>query len=76
VKKVEAQNEDVKEPTTQKLMKRGVIAVEFSFGVCTLPTTPVSRSFGLRSSYEIDILDTDQRSRKIMLTKEGVLGKS
>ena len=26
---------------------------------CTLPTAPVSRSFGLRSSYEIDILDTD-----------------
>ena len=25
---------------------------------CTLPTAPVSRSFGLRSSYEIDILDT------------------
>jgi hypothetical protein len=30
---------------------------------CTLPTAPVSRSFGLRSSYEIDILDTDQRPR-------------
>ena len=28
---------------------------------CTLPTALVSRSFGLRSSYEIDILDTDQR---------------
>jgi hypothetical protein len=29
-----------------------------------LPTTaPVSKSFGLRSSYEIDILDTDQRPR-------------
>ena len=28
---------------------------------CTLPTAPVSRSFGLRSSYEIAILDTDQR---------------
>ena len=30
---------------------------------CTLPTAPVSRSFGLRSSHEIDILDTDQRPR-------------
>jgi hypothetical protein len=30
---------------------------------CTLPTAPVSRSFGLRSSYEIDILDTNQRPR-------------
>jgi hypothetical protein len=30
---------------------------------CTLPTAPVSRSFGLRSSYEIYILDTDQRPR-------------
>ena len=30
---------------------------------CTLPTAPVSSSFGLRSSYEIDILDTDQRPR-------------
>ena len=32
---------------------------------CTLPTAPVSRNFGLRSSYEIDILDTctDQRPR-------------
>jgi hypothetical protein len=27
------------------------------------PTAHVSRSFGLRSSYEIDILDTDQRPR-------------
>jgi hypothetical protein len=33
------------------------------FVPCTLPTAPVSRSFGLRSSYEIDILDTDQRPR-------------
>jgi hypothetical protein len=33
-----------------------------SFVPCTLPTAPVSRSFGLRSSYEIDILDTDQRT--------------
>jgi hypothetical protein len=24
---------------------------------CTLPTAPVSRSFGLRSSYKIDILE-------------------
>ena len=30
---------------------------------CTLPTAPVSRSFGLRSSYEIDILDTDDFRR-------------
>ena len=28
------------------------------------PTAPISRSFGLRSSYEIDILDTDQLPRK------------
>jgi hypothetical protein len=26
---------------------------------CTPPTAPVSRSFGLRSSYEIAIFDTD-----------------
>ena len=26
---------------------------------CTPPTAPVSRSFGLRSSYEIAVLDTD-----------------
>jgi hypothetical protein len=32
---------------------------------CTLPTAPVSRSFGLRSSYEIDILDTDQRPMEL-----------
>jgi len=30
-----------------------------SLFACTPPTVPVSRSFGLRSSYEIDILDTD-----------------
>jgi len=30
---------------------------------CTLPTAPVSRSFGLRSSYEIDMLDTDDFRR-------------
>ena len=30
---------------------------------CTLPTAPVSRSFGLWSSYEIDILDTDDFRR-------------
>ena len=29
---------------------------------CTPPTAPVSRSFGLRSSYEIAILDTDLKT--------------
>ena len=38
---------------------------------CTLPTAPVSRSFGLRSSYEIDILDIDQRPRNKSLRLEG-----
>ena len=32
----------------------------------TLPTAPVSGSFGLRSSYEIGIFDTDQRPKNYL----------
>ena len=40
---------------------------------CTLPTAPVPRSFGLRSSYEIDILDTDQRPTNLTRIEISVL---
>ena len=68
-------------PTRYLLMRQRVGIVQMKGWVsreqylhlypCTLPTAPVSRSFGLRSSYEIDILDTctDQRPRNKKLSK-------
>ena len=44
--------------TIPYLLRQGRASYNLHLCPCTLPTAPVSRSFGLRSSYEIDILDT------------------
>jgi hypothetical protein len=54
-----AAEEEEEEPYFRNGCKYALFAVPVSLFACTPPTVPVSRSFGLRSSYEIDILDTD-----------------
>jgi len=51
-------NSEEEEPYLLKMYVLRSLADLFLYP-CTPPTAPVSRSFGLRSSYEIDILGTD-----------------